>query len=108
MIPTYETETTSVMAAMVLGGAGIRPQEAAPRLEQFRLSTTDVAPTIAHLLGLDVPAQSEGRVLHEFLAGAHSERPERGEVTPTARKAARRKSVKPKGVQLQGDVTDEA
>ena len=107
MIPTYETETTSVMAAMVLGGAGIRPQEAAPRLEQFRLSTTDVAPTIAHLLGVDVPAQSEGRVLHEFLEGAHSERPERGPVTPTARNVVRRRSVKPKGVQLQGDVTDE-
>lgn len=107
MIPTYETENASVMAAMVLGGAGIRPQQPAPRLEQLRLCTTDVAPTLAHLLGIDVPAQSEGRVMHEFLEGAHSARPERRGVTPTARRVVQRRSVRPRGVELQGDVTDE-
>ncbi len=107
MIPTYETDTTSVMGVMTLGGAGIRAQEPAPWLEQFRVCTTDVAPTLAYLLGLDVPAQSEGRVLHEFLEGQHAEYPERGEITPTARNVVRRPTVKPKPIQLQGDVTDE-
>ncbi len=106
MIPTWETEVTSVMGAMVLGGAGIRAQEPAPRLEQFRICTTDVAPTLAHLLGLDPPAQNEGQVLHEFLEGEHFQRPERS-VTPTARATVRRPTVKPGRVQLQGDVTDE-
>ncbi|MGC9318116.1 MAG: alkaline phosphatase family protein [Armatimonadota bacterium] len=106
MIPTYETETTSVMGAMVLGGAGIRPQEPAPREEQFRICTTDVAPTLAHLLGLGVPAQNEGRVLHEFLEGHCALPPERT-ITPTARRIVERPTVKPRGIQLQGDVTDE-
>lgn len=105
MIPTYETETTSVMGAMLLGGAGIRSQPAAEWDEQFRVCTTDVAPTLAHLLDLDVPAQSEGRVLHEFLQGEEAARPERT-VTPTARAVVSRPSMKPKGIQLQGDVTD--
>jgi len=107
MMPTYETEVTSVMGAMVLGGAGIRAQGPAPRLEQFRICTTDVAPTLAHLLRLDIPAQNEGRVLHEFLEGECAERPERT-ITPTARDVVRRPTVKPERIQLQGDVTDEA
>ena len=48
-------------AAFVAAGAGIQPQ----RLKQ--LSILDVAPTIAHLLGLDLP-DTEGRVLHELFA----------------------------------------
>jgi len=106
MIPTYETATTSVMGAMVLGGAGVRAQEPAPRLEQFRVGTTDVAPTLAHLLGLDAPAQNEGRVLHEFLEGEYAQRPERT-VIPTAREVVRRPTTKPRAIELQGDVTDE-
>lgn len=107
MIPTYETETTSVMGALVLGGAGVRAQEPAPRLEQSRICTTDVAPTLAHLLGLGAPAQNEGRVLHEFLEGEYAQRPERT-VIPTARATVRRPTTRPPAIRVQGDVTDEA
>jgi len=106
MIPTYETDVTSVMGTLVIGGAGIRPGTRLPRLEQFKLCTTDVAPTIAHLLGIGPPAQSEGRVLHELLEGSYAELPVRT-LTPTERKLVHRASVKPKPIQLQGDVTDE-
>jgi len=106
MIPTYETEATSVMGGFLLAGAGVRPGVKLPRLEQFKICTTDVAPTLAHLLGLDPPPQSEGRVLHEFLAGFHTDWPPRT-LTPTARPIVHRPTVRPKPVRLQGDVTDE-
>jgi len=106
MVPTYETETTSVMGILVAGGAGFRPGVAVPRLEQFKFCTTDVAPTAAHLLGLDPPAQSEGRVLHELLEGFAAERPER-RLVPTARRIVHRPTRRPRPIRLQGDVTDE-
>jgi predicted AlkP superfamily phosphohydrolase/phosphomutase len=106
MIPTYETETTSVMGAMVIGGAGVQPGVTAPRLDQFRLCTTDVAPTIAHLLGIEPPAQSEGRIMHELLVDGYAERPERT-LVETARPVVTRKRIKPQPLRLQGDVTDE-
>ena len=106
MIPTYETDVTSVMGGLVLAGAGVRPGAELPRLEQFKICTTDVAPTLAHLLGLEPPAQSEGRVLHEFLDGADTAWPART-LTPTARALVRRPPVTPRPIQLQGDVTDE-
>ena len=106
MIPTFETEATSVMAAMVIAGAGVRPGVKVPKADQFGICTTDVAPTVARLLGIETPRQSEGRVLHEFLEGSDTSRPER-ELRPTARKLVRRSTVKPKPPKLQGDVTDE-
>ncbi|NQT88083.1 alkaline phosphatase family protein [bacterium] len=106
MVCTYETDATSVMGTLVLAGAGLGRTEPAPRLDQFRIATTDVAPTIAHLLGIDRPAQSEGRVLHEFLAAGAPARPERTLVA-TDRPLVARPSAKPRPIQLQGDVTDE-
>ncbi len=106
MIPTYETETTSVMGALVLAGAGVREGVRLPRLEQFKICATDLAPTIAHLLGLRPPAQNEGRVLHEFLKGTYDEKPCR-RLIPTARPIISRPTVKPRPIALQGDVTDE-
>ncbi|MFP4055353.1 MAG: alkaline phosphatase family protein [Candidatus Brocadiia bacterium] len=106
MVCTYETDATSVMGTLVLGGAGLRAVGPAPRLEQFRLCTTDVAPTVAHLLGLDPPAQNEGRVLHEFLEGAYAQHPRRT-LASTERDLVHRPRTKPQPVQLQGDVTDE-
>jgi len=106
MLCTYETDATSVMGALVLAGAGLGHTEPAPRLGQFRIATTDVAPTVAHVLGIDRPAQSEGRVLHEFLAGGSPPAPERT-LTPTDRPLVPRPTQKPRPIQLQGDVTDE-
>jgi len=106
MIPTYETEVTSVMGGLLLAGAGVRPGVQIPRGEQARICAADLAPTLAHLLGVDPPAQSEGRVLHELLTDFVSERPDR-ELQPTARATIRRPTVKPRPTMLQGDVTDE-
>jgi predicted AlkP superfamily phosphohydrolase/phosphomutase len=106
MVCTYETDATSVMGTLVLAGAGLGHTEPAPRLDQFRICTTDVAPTMAHLLGMERPAQSEGRVLHEFLAAGAPGRPQRT-LVPTERTLVPRPSVKPRPIQLQGDVTDE-
>lgn len=106
MVPTYETDVTSVMGALVLGGAGVRPGVALPRLEQFKVCTTDVVPRLAHLLGIPAPAQSEGRVLYDFLAGVYSRRPDR-DLAPTARPIVHRPTVRPRPLALQGDVTDE-
>jgi len=107
MMPSYETETTSVMATLILAGPGIRAGYRLPKLEQARISTTDLAPTLAWLLDLDPPAQSEGRILHEALEPFYSALPERQLVT-TARRLVRRPRVRPKPIALQGDVTDEA
>ena len=76
-----------------------------PEVQQFNVCTTDVAPTVARLLGIEAPAQSEGRVLTEFLEGA-AERPVRT-LTPTSRALAPRPTTKAKRPKLQGDVTDE-
>jgi hypothetical protein len=106
MIPTYETEAASVLGALLLGGAGIQPREPLPRLDQLNVCTTDVAPTLAHLLGIDAPAQNEGRVLREFLADAESAWPPR-KLVPTNRPIVARPTAKPRAPGLQGDVTDE-
>ena len=77
-----------------------------PEAEQSRICTTDLAPTLAHVLDLDAPAQSEGRVLRECLAGLHSARPRR-EPPQVGRSLVRRPTTKPRPLVLQGDVTDE-
>jgi predicted AlkP superfamily phosphohydrolase/phosphomutase len=108
MIPTYETETTSVMGALVMAGAGIRSTEV-PRNLQARICTTDIAPTLAALLDIDLPAQNEGRILHEFLTDYCSEWPDRKPL-PLARSRediVPRPPVRPRPRALQGDDTDE-
>jgi len=106
MPPTYETDTTSVMGSLALLGAGIRAGVKLPKWEQFAVRTVDLAPTLAALLGIDAPAQNEGRVLQEFLADACTEGPERTLIA-TARPIVRRPAKKPTPITLQGDVTDE-
>jgi hypothetical protein len=106
MMPTYETEVASVMAGLLLSGPGIRAGLQIPRDQQSRFCTTDLPPTLANLLGIELPAQNEGRVLHELLEGTYAERPERT-LHPTARATIRRPTVKPRPITLQGDVTDE-
>ncbi|HIE51282.1 MAG TPA: hypothetical protein EYP85_05950, partial [Armatimonadetes bacterium] len=106
MIPTYETEVASVMGVLLLAGPGVRAGMQLPKGEQVRICATDVAPTLAYLLGLDPPAQNEGRVLQELLSDFHLKRPPRT-LQPTARPILHRPTVKPRPITLQGDVTDE-
>jgi hypothetical protein len=106
MVPTYETETTSVLAAMALAGPGVSSRGVVPKEEPLRLWTTDVAPTACHLLGIDPPAQSEGRVMHELLEDIESGFPERA-LRTVERRIVPRPRTRPAPVRLQGDVTDE-
>lgn len=106
MIPTYETEVSSVMAALILSGPGVKRGAQLPKQEQAKICATDVAPTLAYLLGLEPPAQSEGRVLTEFLSDFHCKYPART-LKPAARPVRWRKNIKPKPITLKGDVTDE-
>ncbi len=55
---------TNLYSTFYLAGPGIR--RALPK----RVRAIDVAPTLAYLLGIPAPAQSEGRVLRELLVGA--------------------------------------
>ncbi|GAA3756167.1 hypothetical protein GCM10022205_49170 [Spinactinospora alkalitolerans] len=52
-------------APLILAGAGIR-RGAAPE----RPETVDVIPTVSRLLGVDPPADAQGRVLHEVLSAS--------------------------------------
>ncbi len=105
MIPCYETETTTVYGMLMLAGPGVREGLIERPDQKGARSTLDVAPTLAHLMGMPPLAQSEGRVLHEFLSGFTSAAPER-ELESMARPLARRprRTARP---QLKGDVTDE-
>jgi predicted AlkP superfamily phosphohydrolase/phosphomutase len=107
MIPTYETATTSVLGALILAGPGVRSARARARLDQLSVRATDLAPTLAHLLGLPTPAQNEGRVLGEFLQDHDCSAPVR-RLQSLSRPVVRRRAAAPKAKGLQGDVTDEA
>ena len=107
MVTTYETEVGSVLGTLILSGPGVVERGQLPQEEQARFCTTDLAPTLAYLLELDAPAQSEGRVLRECLASAPSFRPSRT-YRPMARPLVERPTVKPRPIVLQGDVTDES
>ncbi|MBN1809153.1 MAG: alkaline phosphatase family protein [Planctomycetes bacterium] len=106
MVPTYETADTSVMGALLLGGPGVRCGVSVERSLQFRVSAMDLAPTLCRLIGIDRPAQAEGRVLHEFLEDGFCGKRSRKFVS-TARSIVSRKPAKQREVRLKGDVTDE-
>jgi len=62
-LPTAKGGGCSNNAVFVISGPGVK--KGCRRGEPVRL--LDVAPTVAHLLGIPAPAQSEGRVLHDLL-----------------------------------------
>lgn len=103
MLPTYETEVGSVYGVLVLAGRGVRKGVAEGPSEKGSRCTADVAPTLAYLLGMDPPAQNEGRVLQEFLEDLAHEGPRRN-LVPLGRKV---RQERPRVPQLKGDVTDE-
>ncbi|MCM8817565.1 MAG: alkaline phosphatase family protein [Candidatus Omnitrophica bacterium] len=104
MIPTYETQIGSAMATLLISGFNIRKGLSIPYSEQFKYSTMDIAATFCHALGYDVPAQSEGRIIHEFFRKV--KKPKRV-LKPMKRNFRKRILKKAPPVKLQGDVTDE-
>jgi hypothetical protein len=61
---------TNLYSTFYLSGPGIR------HAQPTRVKAIDVAPTLAYLLGIPAPAQSEGRVLRELFVGGPTCRPE--------------------------------
>jgi len=106
VIPTYETEVTSVMAILLMAGPGIKKGVKIPKEEQFKYCTTDLVPTICSLLGIRFPSTCEGRVLHEFLEKTKIKKLKR-KLEVLKRNTRERPSKKPKEIKLKGDVTDE-
>ncbi len=94
------------MATMVMSGYGIRKGLAISHSEQFKYSTMDIAPTICHALGFDVPSQSEGRVIHEFFEEKKIGKTSRT-LVPVKRNVRKRELKKILPAKPQGDVTDE-
>lgn len=84
-LPTYATQISSHLAVLVMAGGPITPA--------YRRSTglgvphlKDVAPTVAHLLGIQAPRHSSGAVLQDFvgLPPGSMERRVEGEATRVA------------------------
>ena len=95
--PTAETELASNYAVFMITGPGIK--KSYKRNEEFMgpVYLTDIAPTVAYLLGVKPPRHSRGCVLYDFLEGWDSSIMERKE-----------KPIKfpREQIVLKGDVTD--
>jgi len=63
-LPTAEFGIGSIRGFLTVRGPGIAPGRHIDRTVHL----TDLAPTIAHALGIPTPRDSEGRVLHELFA----------------------------------------
>ena len=101
-ITTYETDVSSNYGVLLMSGAGIRRGYQRNKGVQGPVSTTDVAPTVAQLVGIPTPAQSEGKVLLDFLQDAVDAPERKHEPLPS-----HPPMPKPTKVTLKGDVTDE-
>ena len=65
ILPTAQYGLSSVRAVLVMAGPGIKKGYRLQRLHWL----TDIAPTVAHLLGIPAPRDAEGGVLYEALEG---------------------------------------
>ncbi len=106
MIPTYETDLTSVMGTLLISGPPIKKGLKIPKEEQFKYSTTDIVPTLCKILNIRLPFHSEGRILHEFLKETKIKLLKRDlkEIKRNKREKVREKTFE---IKLKGDVTDE-
>ncbi|HID05629.1 MAG TPA: hypothetical protein EYP10_00625 [Armatimonadetes bacterium] len=101
-LPSYETDVSSNYGILLMAGAGIRSNYVRDYKRLGPPCTTDIAPTVAHLIGIPTPAQSEGAVLFDMLINAPP--PPRRELKPLP---WRIRPHRPRRVTLAGDVTDE-
>jgi len=62
-LPEATAGYASNRAILMLGGSGIKEDARGVK----RINLVDVAPTLAYLLGIDPPEQSEGRIIREAL-----------------------------------------
>jgi len=61
-LPSVDFSLGTIQAVFVLRGPGVKKGFRAKKPIFLR----DVAPTLSHLLGIPMPKDAEGRILHEF------------------------------------------
>jgi arylsulfatase A-like enzyme len=83
-LPTQTMEYASTRAVCILAGPRVARGR---RLD--RVNLVDVAPTLAHCLGIDPPAQCEGRVIREAFVCGNGKTPRR-RTKPSSRRRGRR------------------
>ena len=64
----------SLMATVIAAGPDIKPGYTRPVNKLARLHLRDLTPTFCHILGIDPPAQCEGRVARDLFIGHESHR----------------------------------
>ncbi len=74
-IPTAETKISSNYAVLVMSGPGIKKGYKRPVDQIGPVRLVDIVPTLAHLINLPPPAQSQGAVLNDFLEGVEPVHP---------------------------------
>ena len=103
---TAETAMSTNSGGLIAAGPGIRRGYARQDKEVGPAFTVDIAPTVAELIGIPRPAQCQGKVISDILAGSQPRRKRRPK--PIRFPVFARHPAPPKKPKLKGDVTDEA
>ncbi len=79
--PWTETEISSNYATLIMKGPGVKNGKIVGDCDPM-VALVDIAPTLSHLIDCPMPAQSQGRILHELLEGglAYKERPPKPDI----------------------------
>ena len=96
-MPTAETEVSSNYGMMLISGPNVRKGYKRPAQQIGPISMKDIAPTIAHIMGIPAPMHSEGRVLQDVFDGYKPPRKK-----PVAHPFMKNKMA----LKLESDVTD--
>jgi predicted AlkP superfamily phosphohydrolase/phosphomutase len=81
MLPTEESKFGTQKAIFTIAGPGIKRGYEREVEKVGHIKLIDVTPTLCHLLGIEPPTQSQGRIVYDVLEG-HSEVRERPTTTP--------------------------
>ncbi|MGI9862862.1 alkaline phosphatase family protein [Moorella naiadis] len=76
-IPTAETDISSNYATLIISGPGIKKGYIRPIEDLGAARLVDVAPTLAKIMGIPEPSQSQGSILKDFFEGHPSTHPGR-------------------------------
>jgi len=68
-IPTAETSVSSNYGVFIMAGPGVKRGYVRPTELLGPVYLVDVAPTVAHVLGVEPPRHCQGRVLYDFFEG---------------------------------------
>jgi hypothetical protein len=66
---TAQTEVSSHLAMTVFVGPGIKKGYTIPHEKVGYIRLTDIVPTISHILGIQPPQHSQGRVIYSIFEG---------------------------------------